>query len=256
MTLKLGKVEIRREIPTLENTAITYFLPLQAQGPTTWKNLRVGKYGVHPQTSEASRQQTFPEAARLATFAFTNKDNPAYSPIIKAVNNHFLTGDTLTLWTPQGFYANDFPNDELVSQLGVDNQQTLSQLEQKLREQLKGRIGEHVKISANGFVRYAPSNAITFGEQDNGVFAINPGVIVVAGSLENAKGIAESSKQYSLKPFFRRPQNLNGMTVRVPGLGGDSFGGRLIVLGNGWFVYGDWCSFGGTDAAEGSAPKK
>ncbi|MFH1802366.1 MAG: hypothetical protein ABH864_02840 [archaeon] len=243
------------EIATLDDSTIRYSAPFQPQGPTTWRKLHDADYGKNPLTGEPLRQQTFPEAVRMFNFAQAHKCNQTYVPIIQAVNTTILTGNSLLLWTPESLYGVDFPDEELVAQLGVDDQSTFSRIETKLQDRLskRKRIGEHVRLSQDGFVRYTPSQNIIYNKQDSDILATNPATIVETGTLQNSHGAARSSKQYPNKPFLYGLQDVQGATVRVPGLFGD-FGDRLNLGGRG--VYDNRCSFGGTSAGEASARKK
>jgi hypothetical protein len=251
MAIKPGKVEIA----TLDDGDFRYFSPFRPKGPDNWINLHNTDYGKNPLTGEPLRQQSFPQSVRLFNFAVAHRKNPLYAPIINALIGKVITGDSLLLWTPESFYCVDFPDEELVSQLGVDNQPALSQIEKKLQAQLKRQIGEHVQVSESGLIRYTPSQFIIFGEQDQDTLATNPGNIVVAGTLQDSKGLAKSSASYKLKPFFNGLQNPQGMTVTVPALRSDGFDGRLYVYGNYWFDDRSRCSFGGTLTGEASARK-
>lgn len=241
MAIKAGKQRI--EIATLDDDTIRYFAPFQPQGPTTWRKLHDANYGKRPLTGEPLRQQTFPEAVRMFNFAQAHNNNPAYVPIIGAVNNTVLTGNTLLLWTQESFYGVDFPNEELVAQLGVDDQSSLSKIETKLQDQLskRKRIGEHVRVSQDGFVRYTPTSVIVYDSQGRNVLATNSVAIVETGSLQTSRGLARSSEHYPNQPFFYGLQNVHGATVRVPGLSG--FGG-LDLVGNSSDGGGGRCSFG------------
>jgi hypothetical protein len=248
MTMKLIETEAPRKVWALEDDTITYLLPFQAQGPASWKELHRLNYGSHPQTDAQLRMQTFPETIRLAGFALENRDCQLYgTQVIQAVVHSFLTGNTLALWTPQGLYGIDFPEDALTEQLEVDNQQVLSEIEQKLNNQLKRRIGEHVQASEDGFVRYASSGAIVFGKQREKEYAVNPGVIVLAGILENARLCAQRSglnKRHMPEPFFPRLVDSKSFTVRIPRLD-QWFNLRCYETDD----CDDWCAFGGFNTA-------
>ena len=58
------------------------------------------------------------------------------APVVEAINRYVLTGNTLALWTPEGFYGVDFPSKELTAQLGIDDQNALRNIQRSLDQKV------------------------------------------------------------------------------------------------------------------------
>ena len=253
--MKFGQREIKRTVPVIEDGSLTYNLPLQRVGPSTWSRVHNSNYGINFVDGKPLRQQTFPEAARLANFVLAIRDDENVSPVIEAINRYVLTGNTLTLWTPQGLYAVDFPRDELAEQLNKDRQKELLEVQRSLDKRLSGATGKLVQTSQDGYVRFTGHDNIIYDVQGRDVFAGNSGLIVVAGNEENAKGLSEASRSYRLNPGFWGIGKQNKLTVRVPVLGSRDFDGGLYVAA---VRAGDGvsrCSFGVSESGEATRAK-
>jgi hypothetical protein len=228
----------------VKDGSLIYHSPLNIIGPNTWTAVHDSNYGVNPENGKPLRQQTFPEAIRLANFALANRTEIT-QPVIESINGagKVLTGNTLVLWTPQGMYGVDHPSTELIAQLNDDNQRILIKVQRGLDKRLSGAIGDTVKVSQDKYVRFTEYDNITYGVQARDVFAENAGLAVLAGNKETAKALAEASKTYRINPGFWGLGEQTKLTVRVPVLSSSGFGSRLGIVGNKSAAYYYGCSF-------------
>jgi len=232
------------KVNTIEDSDIIYYTPLQRIGPATWGAIHNASYGVSPKDKSVSlKQQTFGQAGRLIAFALKNRNNQAMAPVIEAVHKYVLTGDTLALWVPEGLYAIDRSDGDIVEQLGVDNQSELKGIRGRLDQRLSGARGEKVITSEDGFVRFI--------NYDNLAGNHKLGITTLVGNEETANALTtEADKVYKLRYGFYGVGKQDALTLRVPVFGSFGFAYRLAVVGSGSAVDDAGCSFGGMQVAK------
>jgi hypothetical protein len=127
---------------TVRCEGVLYQLPIQLKSAGSWKELRQLFRG---QTDGADgktlRQPTFREIVALVLSAKNERQNPQAERVMQELKKRqYLTGDTLVLWTREGFCVVDHPDDEVVEQLGKDDQHTLDIIQRKIN-QIPKRLG-------------------------------------------------------------------------------------------------------------------
>ncbi|MEK6910910.1 MAG: hypothetical protein AABW82_03985 [Nanoarchaeota archaeon] len=220
---------------------------LKPKGPLHWKNATIG--GIKPiglrywkkddivdstQISnelfgeEKSLQTTlFSDIARLVSFAVINIKNKDLQPVIESLNNYSITGNTLTVWTPKGFYVIDKPGKEIISLLGRDypsnpyfetNTKEVIDMEKNLNRQIVSQDKNGILHSEDRDIRFVPNLSRKYFGRSKISIAQNPGIIALVGNEENASLLEEAVKKFKLGYNFRGPLPSDKIDIRIPSL--------------------------------------
>ena len=228
-----------RKITTMNLDDVGLSFNSQLVGPDNFVNLRKANYG------EGFRMPTFGQLAHLVHASLENrKEYKSAQEVVDALRNYWLVGDTSILWTPEGMYAQDFP------EIKGDR---VSMNERTLKSKLGARQEGDVVYSDDGKVRFTPYGFKT-GEQSASDLSRNAGIIAIFGIPEEAEAIARSSEHYKFNTNFWTPEEVDTPKIRVPDLGSGGFDGGLIVgIGGYWGVLGGGGrSFGVREGGEAS----
>ena len=149
----------------------------------------------------------------------------------------------------------DNPSEEIFGQLNVNNRERLTEIMRQLKAALGAVEAGGVVFSPDGNIRFTSLDKIKQGAQTLEQFAVNPGNILIAGSLENAELNAQTAGFFRSDPNLNLYYNKGKPFVIVPVGGSGDFDSRLGVGGSDFLDYDSRCSFGVSETAEGGAPE-
>ena len=207
----------------------------QIVGPTTFNELREADYGKD-NYGKGFWMPTMPEFVPLINASLENKEYDTAKNVVKTLKHNYLTGNTAIHYFPEGMFVEDDPR--IVD--GILITPTLKVLENRLGKHEEKRV----VFSDDERVRFTPYD-FKRGPQSVLSLVKNSGVIVFAGSEENAEELAKASEHYRKDPCFSALEYAGSPITRVASLDlGFVFDRKLIINANIPEDFTALCSYG------------
>lgn len=202
-----GKVEVD---VSHEDGKLTFVWPIR--GPGTYANVK---------TQIEDSGLVAPTMAKLTSLVYTanqNKNEPEFAEILSRLDNNWLWGFNGILYLPKG--KGDYQNGAIIQ----DNPQTRNGKVFLDKSELIKKLEAGDKSVR--FVEFGYKTDV----QNASELARNQFIIALAGQ-EGAEKLAKLSEGYRNNPNVWSFNNIDNEIAGVPCLGGDYYGGRLVVSG-------------------------